>query len=383
MSPSLKKLPCLLVTFCFTSLGSLAYAAPINVVKIGFAAPLTGPSAPNGEDVMHGVMLAIEEANAQKIKLDGKVTEFKLIAEDDAADPKTATTVAQRLIDAKVSVVIGHYNSGTSIPASRLYAGAGIPQISPSATNPTLTNQGFKSVFRVLNSDATLGRYAGSFIVKDLKAKKIAVIDDRTAYGQGLADAVAQFIGKSKGNIAVREFTNDKATDFSALLTRCKAAKVDLIFFAGLDYQAAPMAKQIRNLGLKAAFLNIGDLPNENFVKLSGHAAEGVYALNYGLPLSYMPKGATFDKKLKAKFGHGVLQFSPFAYDATWTAITAMKQANSSNPKQYLPALHAIQFEGITGKISFDAKGDLNHAAASVFQFKHGVWNTLAIKRSE
>ncbi|WP_018150790.1 branched-chain amino acid ABC transporter substrate-binding protein [Leeia oryzae] len=373
----------LMIFLAVCTVSRIVSAEEITVIKIGFAAPLTGPAAPNGEDVMHGVALAIEEANAKRIKIAGRTAQFKLISEDDAGDPRTATTVAQRLVDANVAVVIGHYNSGTSIPASRIYAQAGIPQISPSATNPTLTSQGFSSVFRVLNSDSTLGRYAGSYMVKDLKAKRIAVIDDRTAYGQGLADEVAKSIKKANGNLVVREFTNDKATDFSSLLTSCKAANVDLVFFAGLDYQAAPMARQMRSLGMKAMFMNIGDLPNENFVKMAGNAAEGVYALNYGLPLLDMPKGAQFDKKLKQKYGQGVLQYSPFAYDATWTAITAMVNANSAEPAKFLSALKKVTFNGITGTISFDARGELKNAAASVFQFKGGQWKTLAVKRSE
>ncbi len=361
--------------------GTSALAEDANVVKIGFSAPLTGPAAHHGADLMHAVEIALDEANAKKYKLDGKVTQFKLVAEDDGADPKTAATVAQRLVDQKVAVVIGHYNSGTSIPASRIYAEAKIPQISPAATNPTLTHQGFPSVFRTLNSDAALGRYAGDFMVKDLKSKRIAVIDDRTAYGQGLADEVVKAIKAANGNLVVREYTNDKATDFAPLMTTCKAANVDIVFFAGLDAQAASMARQMKNLGVKAGFLNIGDLPNEQFVKMAGDAAEGVYAFSYGLPLQNMPRGAKFDKKMKDKYGQGVVQFGPFAYDATMAAITAMVNAKSADPVKFLPELKKVNYDGITGEINFDEFGDLKHAAATVFQFKGGKWNTLAVKR--
>lgn len=358
-----------------------ANAADTQLVRIGFAGPLTGPSAHQGLDVEHGVSIAIEEANQQQLKLGDKVAQFKLVSEDDVADPRTGTAVAQRLVDSKVAVVIGHYNSGTSIPASKIYADAGIPQISPSATNPALTRQGIKTVFRVVNDDATLGRYAGNYLVKTLQAQRIAIFDDRTAYGQGLADEVTKAVKAAGGNVVVREYTNDKSTDFNAILTTAKSQKVDAVFFAALDYQAAPMAKQMKNLGLKARFMNIGNLPNDEFRKMAGSAAEGVYAWNYGTPLLEMPKGAAFEQKLKAKFGTGVVQSSPAAYDATWAAITAMVKAQSADPAVYLPVLKSESYEGVTGTIAFDEFGNLKSPAATVFQFADGGWKTLSVER--
>lgn len=363
------------------AIGQYAMAEDL-VVKIGLAAPLTGPSAHQGKDLEHGVELAVEEANAKKLVIGGKVAKFQLVSEDDQGDPKIGTQVAQRLVDNNVSVVIGHYNSGTSIPASRIYAEAGIPQISPAATNPMLTNQGFSSVFRTVNDDSALGKYAGTFIVSELKAKRIAIIDDRTAYGQGLADGVVKAIKAAKGNVAKREFTNDKAVDFSSILTACKSVNADLIFFAGQDFQAATIVKQMKNLGIKATFMNIGgNLPNDNFDKLAGSAAEGMYAWNYGLPLTNMPRGVAFNSTLKAKYGVGVISSSPFAYDATWAAIAAMVKAKSVVPAKYLSELKKISYDGVTGKIAFDSRGDLKNAAATVFQFKGGKWKTLAVKR--
>lgn len=358
-----------------------AHAAGSEIVRIGFAGPLTGPSAHQGQDVEHGIQIAVEEANQQQLKIGDKVARFKLVSEDDVADPRTGTAVAQRLVDAKVAVVIGHYNSGTSIPASKIYAAAGIPQISPSATNPTLTRQGIASVFRTVNDDATLGRYAGSYLVSQLKAQRIAIFDDRTAYGQGLADEVTKAVKAAGGNVVVREYTNDKSTDFNAILTTAKAQKADAVFFAALDYQAAPMAKQMKNLGLKARFMNIGNLPNDSFRQMAGSAAEGTYAWNYGTPLQDMPKGAAFEQKLKDKFGVGVVQSSPAAYDATWAAINAMVKAGSDDPKVYLPVLKNQRYEGVTGTIAFDDQGNLKNPAATVFQFADGGWKTLSVER--
>ena len=359
----------------------VASAADTEVVRIGFAGPLTGPSGHQGLDVEHGVSIAIEEANQQKLKIGDKVAEFKLVSEDDVADPRTGTAVAQRLVDAKVAVVIGHYNSGTSIPASKIYAAAGIPQISPSATNPALTQQGIKSVFRVVNDDATLGRYAGNYLVNKLGAQRIAIFDDRTAYGQGLADEVNKAVKAAGGNVVVREYTNDKATDFNAILTTAKAKQADAVFFAALDYQAAPMAKQMKNLGIKAKYMNIGNLPNDEFKKMAGSAAEGTYAWNYGTPLQDLPRGVAFEKKLKDKYGVGVVQSSPAAYDATWAAITAMVKAQSDDPAVYLPVLKDSSYDGVTGVIAFDDAGNLKNAAATIFQFEDGKWKTLSIER--
>ncbi|MDD1963124.1 MAG: branched-chain amino acid ABC transporter substrate-binding protein [Pseudomonas capeferrum] len=358
-----------------------ANAADSEIVRIGFAGPLTGPSAHQGQDVEHGIQIALEEANQQQLKIGDKVAQFKLVSEDDVADPRTGTAVAQRLVDSKVAVVIGHYNSGTSIPASKIYAAAGIPQISPSATNPALTRQGIPSVFRVVNDDATLGRYAGNYLVGKLEAKRIAIFDDRTAYGQGLADEVTKAVKAAGGNVVVREYTNDKSTDFNAILTTAKAQKADAVFFAALDYQAAPMAKQMKNLGLKARFMNIGNLPNDSFKQMAGSAAEGTYAWNYGTPLLEMPKGAAFEQKLKDKFGVGVVQSSPAAYDATWAAINAMVKAGSAEPKTYLPVLKRESYEGVTGTIAFDDQGNLKSPAATVFQFAEGGWKTLSVER--
>lgn len=371
-----------LATLAAMTVGLNAYADD-TVVKIGFAGPLTGPSAHQGADLEHAVTIALDEANAKKLKIGSNVVKFQLVSEDDQADPKVGTSVAQRLVDAKVAAVIGHFNSGTSLPASRIYGEAGIPQISPTASNPALTAQGIKSVFRIINSDAQMGAYAGNYIVKDLKAKRVAIIDDRTAYGQGAADEVAKAIKAAGGNIVSREFTNDKTVDFSSILTAAKAANVDLVFFAGQDVQAAPMVKQMRNLGMKAGFMNIGGITNDNFLGMAGNAAEGALAWEYGLPIERMPRGKDLEKKMKAKFGVGIISFAPFAYDATWAAVNAMVKANSTDPKQYLAALKGISFEGISGPISFTDGGDLKQAAATVFTVRGGKWVPLDVKRGQ
>src|SRR3954471_16990690 len=201
-----------------------------DVIKIGHVAPVSGPSAHLGKDNENGAKMAVEELNAKGIKIGGKPVKFVLVLEDDGGDPKQGTAVAQKLVDAKVNGVIGHLNSGTTIPASKIYFDAGIPEISPATTQTKYTQQGFNSVFRVVANDAKLGGSLGNYAISKLGAKKIAVIDDRTAYGQGVADEFIKAARKAAPGVQIvgKEFTNDKATDFNAVLTTIKGKNPDL-----------------------------------------------------------------------------------------------------------------------------------------------------------
>ena len=351
-------------------------AASELVVKLGQVSPLTGPIAHLGKDSESGVKLAIDELNTEGVTIGGQKVKFELVSEDDQADPKIATQVAQRLVDAKVAAVIGHLNSGTTIPASKVYSDAGVVQISPSATNPAYTTQGFKSAFRVIPNDVQQGKAIGDFIADTLKAKKIAIIDDRTAYGQGLADEVEK-AAKAKGvTIAKHEFTTNTATDFMAILTSIKGAKPDVIFFGGMDAQAGPMAKQIKKLGITAKLIGGDGFQTPEFIKLAADAAEGQFASNTGVPKEQLPGFATFNEKFKAKYGE-VQLYSPYAYDATKLVVAAMKKADSADPKKYLAALAGIEYDGVVGKIKFDDKGDVLDGAITVYQVKGGKWEVM------
>ena len=250
-----------------------AAPAPETVtVKIGHVGPTSGAIAHLGKDNENGARMAIDELNAAGLKIDGKVAKFELLAEDDAGDPKQGTAVATKLVDAKVNGVIGHLNSGTTIPASQIYDAAGIPQISPSATNPKYTRQGYKGVFRVVADDVHLGGTLGKYAVETLKAKTVAVIDDRTAYGQGVADEFEKGVAAAGGKVVGREFTNDKATDFNAILTTLKAKKPDVVFFGGMDAVAGPMLRQMKQLGIKAKFMGGDGICSSELPKLAGDA---------------------------------------------------------------------------------------------------------------
>ena len=359
-----------------------AAAAPApqeKIIKIGVAAPLAGDQAHLGKDVEYGVRMAVDEANAAGLTIGGEKVKIEVIAEDDQHDPKTATVVAQRLVDAKVVGVIGHMNSGAGIPASKIYLDAGLPQISPSMTAVAYTAQGFKTAFRVMANDGQQGKVLGEYAGKALKAKSMVIIDDRTAYGQGLADEVEKAAKGAGVKVTAREFTTDKATDFTAILTSAKGKKPDVIFFGGMDAQAGPMAKQLKTLGVKSTLLGGDGIQSPEFIKLAGDAAEGAQGSSPGLPLDKMPGGKGFGEKFGAKYpGTKIQIYAPFAYDATNLMIEAIKRANSTDPAKVLAELPNTNHQGVTGPIAFDEKGDLKNGPVTVYAAKGGNWEPVA-----
>ena len=363
-----------------------AAAEAMEVVKIGHVGPISGAIAHLGKDNENGARLAIEELNAKGVMIGDKKVKFELVAEDDAADPKQGTAAAQKLVDQKVSGVVGHLNSGTSIPASKIYNDAGIPQISPSATNPTLTRQGFKTTFRVVADDVHLGGTLGRYAVSDLKGKSIAIIDDRTAYGQGVADEFEKAAKAAGANIVGREFTSDKATDFMPILTKIQSQKPDAIFFGGMDAVAGPMLKQRKSLGIKGSFLGGDGICTNELPKLAGDAmTDGtvVCAEAGGVDGDDAKKGlAEFGVRFKARFNDDVKLYAPYVYDAVNVMVDAMVKAKSSDPKVYLPFLAKTEaFPGVTGTIAFDEKGDIKNGALTLYTYKGGVREMIAVKR--
>src|SRR5262245_21624210 len=357
---------------------SKAPAAPAaQEVKIGHVAPLTGGIAHLGKDNENGARLAVDEANAAGVKLGGNAVRFTLVAEDDQEDPKTGTTVAQKLVDAKVAGIVGHLNSGTSIPASPIYSQAGIPVISGSATNPKLTEQGFKTQFRVVGRDDQQGPALASYLAANKKPKLVAVIDDATAYGEGIANEVEKTLKAANIKVLPREKGTDKTTDWKAVLTKVKGKNADAVFYGGMDATGGPLLKQGRELGIKAVF-SFGDgACTDDMTKLAGAAADGLLCSQAGLP----PQAA--DKKFldafKKKFNVDPILYAPFTYDAANLLIEAMKKANSADPAKYLPELAKISFKGATGQIAFDEKGDRKDAEMTIFTMKDGKLAPIAI----
>jgi branched-chain amino acid transport system substrate-binding protein len=356
-----------------------------EVVKIGHVAPMSGAIAHLGKDNENGARLAIEELNAKGISIGGKKVKFELLAEDDAADPKQGTAAAQKLADQKVSGVVGHLNSGTSIPASKIYSDAGIPQISPSATNPKYTRQGYKTTFRVVADDVQLGGSLGRYAVQKLGAKTIAIIDDRTAYGQGVADEFEKAAKAAGASIVGREFTTDKATDFTAILTTIKGKKPDAVFFGGMDAVAGPMIKQMKSLGLNAKFMGGDGICTGELFKLSGDtiADNQVYCAEAGGVEGPQEKVLSdFKAKFKKRFNADVQIYAPYVYDAVNVMVAAMVKANSSDPAKYLPVLaKTSDYKGVTGNIGFDAKGDIKNGALTLHTYRGGNKINLAVVR--
>ena len=332
---------------------------------------MTGPQAHLGKDNENGAVLAIEELNAQGIEIGGARIKFELVPEDDQADPKQGSIVAQKLVDAKVNGVIGHLNSGTTIPASKLYSDAGIPQISGSATNPKYTQQGFKTAFRVMANDVQQGKVLGEFAAKQ-GVKTVAIVDDRTAYGQGLADEFRKSAEAAGIKVVATEYTNDKATDFKAILTKIKSKKPDLVFYGGMDAQGGPMVKQMKELGIKSRFLGGDGVCTPEFMKLGGEATDGNYCSLPGMPLEKLAKGPEFKDRFSKKFGVEIQLYAPYVYDAVMVMVDSMKRANSVEPGMYLPEVGKTKYDGVTALIQFDELGDLKGGAISIYQYKGG-----------
>ena len=347
------------------------------VVKLGHVGPLTGSIAHLGKDNENGARLAVEEANAKGLTLGGKKVKLELLTEDDQADPKVGTTVAQKLVDAGVVGVVGHLNSGVTIPASVIYNQAGIPMISGSATNPQLTEQGFKNVFRVVGRDDQQGPAIASYLASEVKPKVVAVIDDATAYGEGLANEVEKTLKADGVKVLPREKGTDKSTDFMAILTKLKGKKPDAVFYGGMDATGGPLIKQGRELGIKAVFAFGDGACTDKMQELAGDAAEGLLCSQAGLPVQAANK--KFLEAYKARFKIDPILYAPFTYDAANLLIAAMKKADSPDPKKYLPELAKISYQGASGKIEFDEKGDRKDAEMTIFTMKGGKIEPIAI----
>jgi branched-chain amino acid transport system substrate-binding protein len=334
-----------------------AGAADEVVVKIGHVGPTSGAIAHLGKDNENGARMAIDDLNAKHVKIGGKVAHFELLAEDDAGDPKQGTAVANKLVDEKVNGVIGHLNSGTTIPASKIYSDAGIPQISPSATNPKYTRQGFKTAFRVVADDVHLGGTLGRYAVKNLKGKSIVVIDDRTAYGQGVAEEFSKAVVASGGKIQDTQFTTNTATDFTAILTAIKAKNPDIVFYGGMDAQAGPMLRQMKQLGINAKFMGGDGICSGELPKLAGGAmADGqvVCAEAGGVDVSEQPALDKWKADYKKKFGIDVQIYAPYVYETQG-------------------------YRGVTGIISFDEKGDIKNGALTMHTYKGGKEESMGV----
>jgi len=359
-------------------LGS-ASAFADEVVKIGHAAPLTGANAEWGKDTENGARLAVEEINAKGLVISGHKVTLKLDAQDDASDPRQGTQVAQKLVDDQVVAVVGHMNSGTTIPASKIYSDAGVVEVSPSATNPVYTQQGFKTAYRVVATDAQQGPALADYAKKTLGAKSVAIVDDATAYGQGLANEFEKQAKADGLTVLSHDATNDKAVDFRSILTKIKGEHPDIIMYGGMDATGGPFAKQARQLAIAARVLGGDGLCADSLAKLAGDAADNVVCSIAGMPLQEMPNGPAFEQRYEARFHQHVQLNAPFAYDAVYIIVDAMKRANSTKAPDILAAMPSANFVGVLGRTQFDAHGDLKQGAISLYDYKRGKQTLLTV----
>ena len=363
------------VVAAMAAVAGFAMAQDVQVVKIGHVAPMSGGQAHYGKDNANGSLMAVEDLNTQNIVIGGKKIKFELQAEDDAADPKQGTAVAQKLCDAKVAGVVGHLNSGTTIPASKIYNDCGIPNVTGAATNPNLTKPGYKTTFRIIANDNSLGAGLAAYAADTLKLKKVAVIDDRTAYGQGVAEVFKKTAIAKGMQVVDEQFTTDKATDFMAILTAIKAKGPDAIFYGGMDAQAGAMLRQMDQLNLsKVKFFGGDGICTTEIIKIASGAKslDGVVCAEGGASIAKMPGGTAWKARYDAKFPGQFQIYSPFTYDATFVLVDAMKRANSTDPKVYVPKMGATNFKGVTANIAFEANGELKNPSMTLSTYKDG-----------
>jgi branched-chain amino acid transport system substrate-binding protein len=353
------------------------------VIKIGNVAPLTGPDSYLGKDNENGARLAVEEINRQGLTINGKAITLELLGEDDAGDPKLGTQVAQKLVDSKVVAVVGHLNSGVTIPASKIYSEAGIVQISPSSTNPEYTKQGYKTAYRMVGTDAQQGPVLAKFAIENLKGKSIAIVDDATQYGKGLADEFEKKIISSGSKIVIHEATNNKATDFKAILTNIKAKNPDIILFGGMAATGGPFAKQAKELGIKAKIIGGDGICSPTLYELAGDAVENIVCSTVGVPKESLNNSANFLKNYQERFKTEVQIYAPMAYDAVMIIVDAMKRSNSTNAADILKAIPTTNYAGLSGQITFDEKGDLKESYITLSQFKDKKILTLEVVKMQ
>ncbi|APW37313.1 branched chain amino acid ABC transporter substrate-binding protein [Rhodoferax koreense] len=366
------------IAIALLALASSAVMAQDVVVKIGHAGPLSGPQATSGKDNERGVALAVAELNASDFKVAGKRVKFELLSEDDQADPRAGVTVAQKLVDQKVAFVLGHYNSGVSIPASRIYNDAGIAMISGASSNPKLTQQGFKTVFRLAANDNVMGAAIARYAA-DHGVKSVAVVDDRTAYGQGVVDVFLKTATELKLKVVGHEFGTDKSTDFTAVLTKLRGEKPDAIFYGGYYAQAGIMARQMKQLGLDAMLMGGDGICSNDVLTLGATVLEGKFiCAQGGSPLASQPGGAEFTQKFRKAYGADIDVYAPAFYVATLAAAKAMQDAGSTDPKQITAALAKVDYDSLLGKVKFDATGEWINPPVTVYNVLGGKLVPLA-----
>lgn len=359
-----------------------ASGATGNVIKIASVSPLSGASAVDGKDNQSGSLLAVEDINAAGgVEIAGKKYTLELVSEDDGADPKTGGIVAQKIVDDKsISAVVGHYNSGVTMVANPIYAKDDLVDITPAASNPDVigrapkTASGKTSIYRMIAHDGQQGPALAAYAQK-IGIKSIAILDDATQYGKGMADQVDKKAKEIGLTVVSHDALTDKTTDFKPVLTKIKGEIPDAVMWGGLTDTGATLAKQMRELGLKSKILMPDAVCTDKFLELSGEAGQGVYCAYTGVPLSEMKDGLAFKARFEKRFAGQPMQgFAPFAYDAVYVLIEAMKKAGSTERGKIVDAMPGISYTGVSGPISFLDSGERKDSAITIFESKGRDW---------
>ena len=342
------------------------------VVTIGFVAPLTGDQAPHGEDMRNGAQLAVEQANARGEVIPGY--RLALYALDDQRSPTQAVAAAKKLVaDPNVVAVIGHLNSSCTMPASAVYHEARLLQITPVSSNPQISRQGFDTFYRTCATDDLQGPAAALFAVKDLGAKRIFILDDMTTYGRGLANEFQKKVVALRGEVLGHEGITQGDKEFAPLLTKIKALKPDLVFFAGMFPEGALLIKQRADLGVPGHFLGGDGLFDPVLIDLATpQAAEGIHLTTIGSDIRAIPTAREFLRAYEERFGP-IGAYSAYAYEATNIAIEAIRQGGKKDRAAVLSAMKALKdYPGLFGRQNFDQKGDTLIRDIGIFTVKGG-----------
>lgn len=355
-------------------------------IKIGVGAPLTQGAVALGQGMKRGAALAISQANESQEAKDLGIT-FETVDGDDQGDPKTGVTVANTFAsDTELIGVMGHLNSGVTIPASKVYNENKIVMVSPAATNPALTQQGFTNVFRVCTTDDIQGPAGAESAFNEFGLKSAVVIDDSTPYGEGLAAEFAKKFAELGGEVKFSEKTTDKDTDFNALVTKITAAGPDVIYYGGIYNAGALLAKQASDAGFEGPLMGGDGLYDAEFVNLQGEeSAEGDLCTSIGFPVSELPKGQDFTAAYTAMFPDDpIAAYDAYSFDATNVIIEAVLAVaadqgadmvtSPAGRDAVIAAVAATNMDGVSGLVSFDEKGDTTNKAITTYGVEGGAW---------
>ena len=349
-----------------------------DVLKIGVAQPLSGELASQGRDMLNGAQLAADEINAQGgVRLGSTRVKIEIVAADDKADAEAGKEAARALVDAGVLAAVAHLNSGVSIAAAPLYADAGIAQLAIS-TKPAYTKLGLPTTFRLVANDELQSRALGEFAVQLTGARRFAVIDDATPYGQGLADSVAQVIvGSGKGLLQRRSF-DSKTVDFAALVDDVGKQGIDVVVAALSDFQAESLIERLAQAGLAHVRVIGGDTLKTDRLRRVAHLVAGVYATSPIFEAHEFPNGGAFLARFRVRFQGDPVYGAHYAYDAVHVVADALTRNGSADRERLVERLKVLDGNApVTAMMRFRPDGEQRYGAVAVYQMKRGQWTAL------